>query len=383
MAFTKRKLVPDENILSGIFPGKTDLQLASCHIISNTFDTCTFRIKDYLVRLATSSLAGTAILQNMAYKQLPGLVPPVLDIGSTMSADADAREVGYFVTTYCLGASSLEAIWDTLDQEQQVELIDAVAHAIQKIQLLDLRNIGLQSLPVSGADHWLQPGRIGGPKHGYFSTIGQFLEKLYQSTNGACSLSDTEDGGLAIESVYEDIGRLELTRLDLESLQKQLVFCHNDLERRNILVRKIPGADGREQYELAAIVDWEMAGFYPFAYEYSLQDSLLGSSNLSFSWYSLFKERMFRLLPHDNCQTKFIRALGIIDESRKRGMTRNVSALFQIRWRDREQIQRSSDLRRGWVRKAMSQTPPPFTENDQTTLENEILEELGHSIVDY
>ena len=32
-----------------------------------------------------------------------------------------------------------------------------------------------------------------------------------------------------------------------------------------------------------------MAGFYPFAYEYSIKDTILGSY-LSLSWYSLFKE---------------------------------------------------------------------------------------------
>jgi hypothetical protein len=38
-------LVLDENILSKILPDLIDLQSASYSIISNTFDTCTFRIQ--------------------------------------------------------------------------------------------------------------------------------------------------------------------------------------------------------------------------------------------------------------------------------------------------------------------------------------------------
>lgn len=34
-----------------------------------------------------------------------------------------------------------------------------------------------------------------------------------------------------------------------------------------------------------------MAGSFSFAYDYHLMDAVLGSSNLSFTWYSLFKQK--------------------------------------------------------------------------------------------
>lgn len=38
-----------------------------------------------------------------------------------------------------------------------------------------------------------------------------------------------------------------------------------------------------QRYKLAAIIDWEMAGFFPFAYERGLKDVILRSSHLSYS----------------------------------------------------------------------------------------------------
>ena len=122
------------------------------------------------------------------------------------------------------------------------------------------------------------------------------------------------------------------TRSDLNDLLHHVVFCHNDLEPRNILVRETSSAEGKSpRYELAAVIDWEMAGFYPFAYEYGLKDTVLGSSNLSFSWYSLFKERTSHLLPRAEYHTKLIKALKMVDESKKRSMTRNVGIRVQAK----------------------------------------------------
>jgi hypothetical protein len=134
---------------------------------------------------------------------------------------------------------------------------------------------------------------------------------------------------------------------------------------------------GSPRYELAAIIDWEMAGFYPFAYEYGLKDTVLGTANLSFSWYSLFKKRAAHMLPLTECYTHPIKALRIIRESKRRGMGRNVGVRVQVRWMEREHVELSSDLRRGWVRKAGAKSSGPFTKDDQAKFEMEVLTELG------
>jgi len=88
-------------------------------------------------------------------------------------------------------------------------------------------------------------------------------------------------------------------------------------------------ASGKKGYELAAIIDWGMAGFYPFTYEYSLKDTTLGSSNLNFSRYSLFKEQTRHLLPEAECHSKLIKTTRIIYDSSKKTMTGNVGVRLQ------------------------------------------------------
>lgn len=397
----QRELVPDEKILSAIFPG-ADVTLASCNILSNTFDTCTFSVhldvtplpncpKDTLVRLETAAgrLASVASLQQLAHAQLPHLVPLVLDVGNTTTADGKAVE--YSVTAYYMGTITLEDVWDTIIPTHQLELVDWVVLAVEKLQRLDPNSEDVRSrldtpfrLENEGSpSDCLQSVKklVGGPDLGYSPSIKQFFGRILQASSPNppnCSLSETYQG-IMLESTFEDIGRVQFTHSDLDDLQNNVVFCHNDLEPRNILVRETsPSGDKSPRYELAAIIDWEMAGFYPFAYEYGVKDIVLGSSNLSFSWYSLFKERTSHLLPRVDGHTKMIEALRVIDESKKRTMMRNVGIRFQAKWVERENVELSSDLRQGWVLKAGAEAPGPFTKDDQANFEMEVLRELGY-----
>ncbi|KAJ5819333.1 hypothetical protein N7474_004924 [Penicillium riverlandense] len=310
-------------ILSGIFPGVIGLKPTSCKIISNTFDTCTFSIqfetvplpdypKDLIVRLETSRsrLAILATLQRLARSQLNDLVPSVLDVGTTMTAAA--KEIEYLVTPYFTGTISLEDVWNTLDQTHQLEVVDSVILAVDKLQKLDLGNLS-QSLAgtpyISTNDAPPQPVKIaiGGPALGYFPDVKEFLGGLLQASNQkppGCKLLEI-DCGITLQSAYADIGRIDLSRSDLDELQHHAVFCHNDLEPRNILVRETSSG----KYELAGVIDWERAGFFPFSYEYGLKDTILGSSNLYFSWYTMFKTQASHLLPRAECHVKLIKAL--------------------------------------------------------------------------
>ncbi|KAL8303403.1 hypothetical protein RB600_007041 [Gaeumannomyces tritici] len=387
----QRDLVPDEKILSSIFSGAPGVTLTNCNIFSNTFDTCTFSIhldvapfssypKDFLVRLETSGsrLAVVASLQRLGYAQLPDLVPLVLDVGTTTTADG--RQVEYSVSAYCTGTITLEDIWDRISPTHQLELVDSVVHAVENLQKLD-RNSGDVRCRMSTPCRLDNDDSIGGPHLGYFPDVKQFLGRILQASNPRppnCTLSETDEG-IMLVSAFEEIGRVGFTHADLDDLRYHAVFCHNDLEPRNILVRETsPTEDKSPRYELAAIIDWEMAGFYPFAYEYGVKDTVLGSSNLSFSWYSLFKERTSYMLPRAECHTKLIKALRIIDESKKRSMTRNVGIRVQAKWVERQNVERSSELRQGWVLKAGTKVPGPFTKDDQANLEIEVLKELGY-----
>ncbi|PWY83202.1 hypothetical protein BO94DRAFT_536673 [Aspergillus sclerotioniger CBS 115572] len=48
------------------------------------------------------------------------------------------------------------------------------------------------------------------------------------------------------------------------------MFTHGDLYRENVLVRKtVDSVTNEEAYEVAALVDWEAAGWYPSYWEYA------------------------------------------------------------------------------------------------------------------
>ncbi|KDN70503.1 hypothetical protein CSUB01_07948 [Colletotrichum sublineola] len=378
MSAEQRDLVPDEKTLNAIFQC-VDVEPK---VISSTFETCTFSIHtqtpllpghptDLLVRLETSGhhLHQVAALQSLARVQLPDLVPLVVSHGTTKMGGG--MEVDYMVSEYVTGTTTLEAVWDTLGSIDQERLMDLVVRAVKRLQtrVRNIQEVGTQP----------DNAKVGGPKLGYFQDMEQFLDGKLQSSDSDpfhCRLLNV-DGGILLESDFQDIGQVELTRADLDELKHHTVFCHNDLEPRNILVRPSTNSKGLS-YDLAAIVDWEMAGFYPFAFEYGLKDNILGSSNLLFSWYSLFKERTAHLLPPNECHTKLVRALWVIDQSQKRDKTRNVGVRFQQMWIERLELQRSSHIRQGWVRKDGAETPVIFTKEDQEKLELEVLKELGY-----
>jgi thiamine kinase-like enzyme len=182
-----------------------------------------------------------------------------------------------------------------------------------------------------------------------------------------------------VQSSYEDVGQVQFTTGDLNALGKHVVLCHQDLEPRNVLVRRKVTEDHhiRENYELVAIIDWEFAGFYPFAYEYGWKDTVLGSSNMSYSWYTLFKEMTADLIPAEECHTKLIKALTIAHASKRRILQRNVGLLVQTKWIERERLELATDGRRGWTRKRNTE-PEPFIKQDSGQLEREILRELGY-----
>ncbi|KAL2135445.1 hypothetical protein VTI74DRAFT_8547 [Chaetomium olivicolor] len=105
----------------------------------------------------------------------------------------------------------------------------------------------------------------------------------------AVGITETSDGRLLEYSVTEYCNGT--TTLDevwdtldpnnqVNCFKRHIVFCHKYLEPRNILVGKTsPYAGHTTRYELAAIIDWDLGGLYPFAYEFGLKDCCLGTAN--------------------------------------------------------------------------------------------------------
>lgn len=176
-------LLPDQQILSGIFPNMPNITEDAYNVISNTFDTCTFRIrleteprpgcpKDLLIRIEASGsrLAAVAAFQRLGHHQLANVVPATLDVGTTI--DSNKRELQYSVTPYFDGSTTLETVWRNLESDNQRALIDSVVQAVQDLQKLDPRcdDVRRIMLQLDSRDPELSSDTlIGGPELGYYS----------------------------------------------------------------------------------------------------------------------------------------------------------------------------------------------------------------------
>ncbi|KAM5350958.1 hypothetical protein ACJ41O_003681 [Fusarium nematophilum] len=388
----QQQLLPDPAILAAIFPSA---QVSSHRVISNTFDTCTFvatlaedaKLTEVVVRLEKSPgsrLAVVAALQKIASTQIPHIVPSTLKVGKVRAEDG--TDLDFSVTEYCHGTVTLESVWNDLDQDQRASVTQTVVDATRQLHNVRLEPASdeikreLKGTPFLDDTH--QPiSPVGGPSLGYFDSLTALVTSVIQPANPAkapYSFVSDDDGTIKVTSIYPEFGQVSISTDDFDELQKSCVFCHNDMEPRNLLVRQTGSG-----YELAAIIDWEMAGFIPFALETGLKDTFLGLQNLSFSFYSLYKEMTAHLIPttgpsSGEAHLKLIRAVRLAKLSKKRKMKRQVGAQVQKKWLEREKVELASDVRRGWVRKDGAGDVGPFTEKDKEAMEQEVLKELGY-----
>ena len=152
-----------------------------------------------------------------------------------------------------------------------------------------------------------------------------------------------EPKGLVIQSNFEDLGSTTVGDSDMEQWPKEAVFCHNDLTPRNLILQPTGSAGGITEYKLAAILDWELAGFYPPSYQLSLQDTYLSGTNRHLSFYLLLKERMKDITPRSPSQGALLRAIELIFESQQRRLSKGTNIPAHIRKRFREVMGLSRD----------------------------------------
>lgn len=385
--------VPTHEISSVIFSTATErLTPTDCQVLSNTWTVCTFRCRDEVIRMdcGDKNLLVVAAMQRLGQLQLPNLVPPILHSGS--SPLADDNKLTWFSCAFIEGID-LERVWNSLSDVEQGEITKLIIDAMITLQTLDINTFRNELLQIptlapiaSDKDTEASPPYrkvcVGNSSLGWFSDIKKLLQALAEKRgkwSPGCKVIESSEL-LSVASDFPDLGSIGFTVADLADLEDTAVFCHNDLEPRNIIVRRIKEEGfGHRRFELAAIIDWELAGFVPFAYELGFKDSSLGSSNQWYSWYFQFKRLSRPLLPAGKAHDKFIRAMRIIDESRKRGMSRVVSVRVQIKWLERQRCIFSEDPRNGWARAPDTGPMIPWLKKDRESLELEVLKELGRA----
>jgi thiamine kinase-like enzyme len=179
--------------------------------------------------------------------------------------------------------------------------------------------------------------------------------------------------GVCIVSARPELSSLFLSNKELEDLQNTIVLSHNDLELRNILVRNNSKSEKTTStsYELAAITDWEFAGFFPRAFETAVEDSELGIGNLYYDWYKMVRTATASV---DNASQKLSDAVQIIVDSRRLKWKRNVVTEVRKRWLLREGLEMRTEF--GWVRKEGVEERD-FSKKENEELEMDVLRDWG------
>ncbi|KAF2823796.1 hypothetical protein CC86DRAFT_395841 [Ophiobolus disseminans] len=294
---------------------------------------------------STEKLMSVLEHERIASTPISDLVPATHDVGRATTANG--TNVEYTLTDFVSDTVDLESVWPSLDAVQRPSLIDAIVVALEKIQ--------------QSHDHF---EHVGGPHIGYANNMRDFLTlfvaKHQTKSQPTSTITDTPDG-IVIKSALPDLDDVFLSNDDLQALYDDATHCHNDLEPRNILIRR--SKDDVSQYQLAAIIDWEMVGFFPFAFETAVKDTALGCANLHFDWYTMFKSKTKHLIAPGEHSNKLIEAVRLIVDSRS------------LQWK-RNRLELHEDLQLGWVKKDAAK-PWAFSKRKNDELEMQVLKDFG------
>ncbi|KAH6624918.1 kinase-like domain-containing protein, partial [Chaetomium sp. MPI-SDFR-AT-0129] len=324
-----------------------------------------------------------AAMQEIAATYIPGLVPETLQVGS--ASNEQGREFEVCVMEFVEGITLQEA-WDKMTGEDRISVTADVVEALSKLHSVRLSDAKVQTILRrvlgEGGDEVLERAVIGGPSTGLLNdgpALLSAIEERRKLKKPFYAIQPLEDPkGLVIESSFEDIGSTTVSDADMEQWPKEAVFCHNDLTPRNLILQSSEDPGGDIEYKLVAIIDWELAGFYPPSYQLSLQDTYLSGGNQHLSFYLLLKERMKDTVPASPSQVALLRAMELIFESQQRRLLEGMNVPANIRKRFREMLRLSRDEHPyvGWKCDTEGGAFPELSRADAEQLEDDVIEEM-------
>ncbi|KAL0938235.1 uncharacterized protein CTRU02_207966 [Colletotrichum truncatum] len=249
--------------------------------------------------------------------------------------------------------STLQEAWDQMSSKNQQSIVAELVGALRHLHTLRLSDGRVQALLRQALNEMLAEGFqdavIGGPGIGFLrdgsALLGAVSKKMGLKRPFHTAEATTCPDGIVLRSHYEDLGPVKLESSTMAQWGHEAVFCHNDLTPRNIMVQLFNNTDGTSTYKLNAIIDWELAGFYPASYELSLQDTYLSGGNWLISYYLLLKRQMKDLVPSSSSQVSLLRAMELLFESRQRRLAEcsNIPAHIRKRFIERLQLRRDED----------------------------------------
>ncbi|KAI1159189.1 kinase-like domain-containing protein [Nemania serpens] len=316
-----------------------------------------------------------AAMQEIAATCIPGLVPKTLQIGNVVNEQG--REFQYSTIEFIEGIT-LEEVWAHMTEEDRRSITTAIVEALSKLHSLRLSDAKVQTIlhRVLGeeSEEVARKAVFGGPFTGFLNDGPSLLHSIEQDSKLLAPFytihSILNPKGLVIKSNFEDLGTAIVNDSHMEHWAKEAVFCHNDLTPRNLIVQSNESPDGNTSYKLAAIIDWERAGFYPPSYELSLQDTYLSGGNRHISFYFLLKEGMKDIVPPSPSQVSLLRAMELLFESQQRSLFegRNIPAHIRKRFLEILQLSRDKDPYVGWKCETEGRPYPELSREDAEKL---------------
>jgi hypothetical protein len=102
-------------------------------------------------------------------------------------------------------------------------------------------------------------------------------------------VTEQESGDVIVRAENVSEPAVRLSSQDLTSLLDHHVrYSHMDMEPRDILLRKDSAAMSSDKCKLVAILDREMAGFYPDGLEDMQKTAGFGSTSVMWDWYDTY-----------------------------------------------------------------------------------------------
>lgn len=222
------------------------------------------------------------------------------------------------------------------------------------------------------------PGVFGGPHTGVLynghGLLYSIMEKRTLKKSSFCTMDPVNDSqDVRIQSSFEDMGSMVINNSDISKWAGESVLCHNDLTPRNLILQPRPSADGKSNYKLAGIIDWEMVGFYPPSYELGLQDTYF-CADRHVSFYLLLKN----IVPRSSSQIALVQANALIYESQQRKLSNgtNISAQIRKRVMENSKVIRDNDPYVGWTRSSQDGPLPNYSSAAFQKLEDDLVEEM-------
>ncbi|KAI1734585.1 kinase-like domain-containing protein [Xylaria scruposa] len=328
--------------------------------------------------------ATVASMQQIARSILPDLVPKTIRTGTATNS---AETTFNFWLTEFVDGDVLEDVWEKLDPDEQNSIAIAIAEAVRKLHRCQLQIGGANETKAKNSpgstDFNIDRRLFGGPHTGFLTDGSALIDTIMQRwkliEDSSTKHHVSESRGIKIQSNYEDLGSVFIKTSELEQWPNEAVFCHNDLTPDNIIIKPHTSLDGNSHYELAAIIDWELAGFYPPSYELGLQDTYLSTRNLRLSFYLLLKKHLKELVPRSSSQIALCKAMDILWESRHRLLNSCFDIPSHIRERFLENfcLVRDEDPYTGLVHDPNEEGPWDYSKDSTDKLQDDVTNEAA------